>query len=716
MDTIRCPQCKKLLRADAQSCNRCGSVIAAGTRTRRRAGTRNGQTLAPSQPTSPLASPHRAGHYSGLHPEDQPFQSSFFLSVQRLPEPASDKADADTFLNAHGAQPLDRQQSLIWPQDEALEPFATANRELADVPTLHPRRTHNTPLPETLLPATSQQSARQKRRIVPVLVTASLLCFLLASGLLTFLLVRDNQAHASKPQLLVLPGELRVGDTLQLSGSGFASHHVLTLTRDTRTTILDAQGTPLRPATDAQGAFQIRVPITATWRIGVHTLQASAGNFVASTSLTIQAALDGPPRLQISASPLDLGAGNPGTLSHENITLTNAGGGQVNWSAQSNVAWLSLNPASGSFAGSAVIALTVNRANLAPQAYLGQIVFTQNGGASQVLHVSMTVNTTSANLALSSASLAFAGTPIQGPAGQTIVIQNSGGQALDWASGTTTTNGANWLSITPASGRLAAHTSAILTVSVNTHNMSLGTYQGALSFSYAGGPAQQVAVTLTISAPPQPVMHLTPQNLSFTAQQSVNPTPESFTILNSGNAPLNWVIHPDATGTNYLSISPVKGSVPPGQSANVSIAPLLGNASGTINSTLSIQDSDPGTALPTQRVNVSVAITSEPILTIVQGNQEFDDPSTPTTSTQLVIFTDTGSLPMHWALVGSAPWLSFDVTSGTVAPGDFGFINVTCAHGTIKPGTYTATLTLKDTDANTIVAPQTITIKLVVSG
>jgi hypothetical protein len=51
-----------------------------------------------------------------------------------------------------------------------------------------------------------------------------------------------------------------------------------------------------------------------------------------------------------------------------------------------------------------------------------------------------------------------------------------------------------------------------------------------------------------------------------------------------------------------------------------------------------------------------------------------------------------------------------------VAPGDFGFINVTCAHSTIKPGTYTATLTLKDTDANTIVAPQTITIKLVVSG
>src|SRR5947209_4476117 len=41
----------------------------------------------------PPASPHHAGHYSGLHPEDQPYQSSI-MSVQRPPAPEQPAASA----------------------------------------------------------------------------------------------------------------------------------------------------------------------------------------------------------------------------------------------------------------------------------------------------------------------------------------------------------------------------------------------------------------------------------------------------------------------------------------------------------------------------------------------------------------------------------------------------------------------------------------------
>ena len=34
-----------------------------------------------TKPSIPPASPHRVGHYSGLHPEDQPYQSSM-IAVQ----------------------------------------------------------------------------------------------------------------------------------------------------------------------------------------------------------------------------------------------------------------------------------------------------------------------------------------------------------------------------------------------------------------------------------------------------------------------------------------------------------------------------------------------------------------------------------------------------------------------------------------------------------
>ncbi len=723
MDTIRCPRCNKLSRADAQSCSRCGAVIPTGTMTRKRASGDADSLFMPSQPTHPPASPHRAGHYSGLHPEDQPFQSSFFQRIQRPPEPPAEaNASVPLDLEDDSSTVLSLQPSRTEPPPaaqqkvERYEEHAPVHRALADLSTLSPRRAPITPIPETP-PATFQRTPPGTRRAVPLLVACSLICFLVASSLLAFLLLGRGHANQAQPQLLALPGELRVGDTLQLSGSGFDAHRAVTLLRDTRTALLDSQGQHIVPTTNAQGSFQSRIPITPAWSIGVHVLKASEGNLTASTSLTIQAAVAGPPHLQLGVSHVDLGAGNPGTLSRKNMTLTNAGGGQVAWTAKSSVGWLSLSPSSGTFVGNAVVVLTVNRANLVPQAYLGQVTFTQKPGGSQTLYISMTVNTTPANLVLSTASLAFAGTPAQSPAGQTIVIQNSGGQALNWTAGSATSDGVTWLGVTPSSGVLDSNTSAILTVGVNTIKMVLGTYQGTLSFSYAGGPVQQVAVTLTVNPPPQPVMHLSSQSLSFTTNQGFNPSPKSFTISNTGNAPLDWTIHADTAGQAYLSISPISGSVPPGQSANVSIAPLLGSAHGTINSTLTIQDSDSGSTVPEQQVAVSIAITNQPVITLLTSTLEFDHDSTFTNTSELLIFSNTGSLPLDWTLTQSAqvPWLSFDTTSGTLTANTSTFINVECVSSQMKPGTYTVTLTIKDTDTGTVVAPQTATITLIVS-
>jgi hypothetical protein len=428
--------------------------------------------------------------------------------------------------------------------------------------------------------------------------------------------------------------------------------------------------------------------------------------------------VEGQPRLQLGISRIDLGAGNPGTLSQKTMTLTNAGGGRVIWSARSTVAWLSLSPTHGSFAGNTVIELAVNRANLAPQAYLGQIIFTQSQGATQTFTVSMTVNTLPANLVLSTASLAFAGTPVQSPAGQTMVIQNNGGQALNWSAGSTTSNGGAWLSITPASGLLGAHTSAILTVNVATLNMALGVYQGALSFSYAGGPVQQVAITLNVNPPPQPAMHLSQQTLSFSTNQGFDPPPQSFTIANTGNAPLNWAIHADANGQTYLLLSATSGSLAAGQSVQVSVSPRLGSTGGSIKSTLTVVDSDTGTTVPNQQVAVSIAITSQAVISLTTPSLEFEHRGVITDTSTLLIFSNSGSLPLHWSLAESAqvPWLSFDVTSGTLAAGGNAYINVRCLNGQLRPGTYTVTLTLRDTDPGTVVAPQSVPVTLIISA
>jgi hypothetical protein len=560
--------------------------------------------------------------------------------------------------------------------------------------------------------------ATTRVRALPVLLSAALLCFLVATGLLTLLLLSTNQARTPGPRLLALPGELRVGDTLQLSGSGFAPHHVLTLTRDGQIALVDAQKRPVRPATDAQGAFLTHVFITNGWSIGVHSLLARQGDQHASASLTVQADLAGPPQLQLGLSRLDLGAGFPGTLTHKDMALSNAGGGQVRWSASSQAAWLSLSPGSGVFAGHALVTLTVNRGGLSPQAYVGQVVFTQSGGGARSLYVLMTVATTPASLQLSTASLAFSGTSAQSPVGQTVVLANTGGQTLNWTSGTTTADGTDWLAVSPVSGTLPGHTSAVLTVNVRTLHLTLGNYQGALSLSYVGGPAQQVAVTLAVNPPPLPVMHISPQTLSFATNQGNNPPPGHLSISNSGNAPLNWVIRADASGQAYLGIAPGHGSVLPGHSATVSIAPLLGSAGGTISATLTVLDSDPATTVPTQQVRVSISITGQPVITPGATRLEFDHDQTIRDTSELLVFSNSGSLPLHWVLTASAQvaWLSVDTTAGTLAPGDTTYVSLRCVSGQLQAGTYTLTLTLKDSDPGTVVVPETVTVTLVVTG
>src|SRR5258708_10446328 len=102
MDRKRCAEGHKFLAMEAETCGLCGySSVKKPPRSdpssmpsakRRHASTstftdtRAKDSLVVSQRRSiPPASPHRVGHYSGLHPEDQPYQSTI-MAVQPAPE------------------------------------------------------------------------------------------------------------------------------------------------------------------------------------------------------------------------------------------------------------------------------------------------------------------------------------------------------------------------------------------------------------------------------------------------------------------------------------------------------------------------------------------------------------------------------------------------------------------------------------------------------
>ena len=212
-----------------------------------------------------------------------------------------------------------------------------------------------------------------------------------------------------------------------------------------------------------------------------------------------------------------------------------------------------------------------------------------------------------------------------------------------------------------------------------------------------------VATTTT-----QPSMVVTPSALSFSAIQGTHPAPQSFTISNTGNAPLKWAAAEDVNGSAFAPVSPKQGTVAPGKTAVITVTPDITRApAGFINALITISDTDKGTRVPSQQV--AITILNQAVINVSSTTMIF----TTTNSTQSLVITNTGSAPLNWTLVQPlSPWLSVDVTGGTLSPGESQTVKVTCDSTDLSVGNHTATLVISDTDAGTPVVPQDVQVIL----
>jgi len=179
----------------------------------------------------------------------------------------------------------------------------------------------------------------------------------------------------------------------------------------------------------------------------------------------------------------------------QTITIANKGTGSLDWSAAVNsgnsTPWLSISPSQGHLAANAsqIVAVNVHSQGLVLGTYQGTVNF--KGGANPQLTVTLTI-ASPGNLSVSPSSLAFSAVVGQQATGQKLIVQNSGGQPLNWTAAATTANGGNWLSVTPSGGSLVAQVATIITVNASAAGLTAGIYQGTLSFSYGGAPSMQV--------------------------------------------------------------------------------------------------------------------------------------------------------------------------------------------------------------------------------
>ncbi|MCC6585611.1 MAG: hypothetical protein IT168_02730 [Bryobacterales bacterium] len=327
-------------------------------------------------------------------------------------------------------------------------------------------------------------------------------------------------------------------------------------------------------------------------------------------------------------------------------TASGVGGGGA------TAAWLTVTQSSTTTPSALVV--NVNPTGLTAGTYTGAVVLTGQGAANSLtIPVSLEVSSSSL-LRLSTNQLTFYHQVGQAaPLPKKFAVSATGNPFTVFASATVN-SGADWLSVTPATGAAPSE----LTVSVNPANLPAGLYSGAISVrsAEANSTAINLPVRLLVDINPQIV--LPSSSLEFT--QAVGgslPANQSFTVGTS-STPLNFSVTA-APAASWLIVAPDNG-VTGSPSATVNVGVSTGGiAQGTYTGILTV--TSPGAANSPQYIPV--------VLRIIQ-------------QTELVVPTD--RLTFNQTLGGAAPAarqltirtnpaipLRFDATANTFSGGSW---------------------------------------------
>lgn len=534
--------------------------------------------------------------------------------------------------------------------------------------------------------------------------------------------------------LQVTPSSIAFGGIITLRGSHFTPRGRIGLTRDTSIPIFDTSGSSFTIA-DANGSFSDTVSIDSSWTSGPHTIKAEDAHLHKTASFPILVTGHGisrPSHLALSVRSVDLGSGDQATNSAQMITLSNAGGGEIDWQSTVTQSWLLLSPQSGTLAAGQQMQVTLaaDRYSLQIGSYSASVIFTLNTG-SIMLPIKMQVTPLQPGhapvLQVSPAALSFSG--VDGSASlapQAVTISNPGVLPLQWSATSVTNDGSNWLSTSQQSGTVAKGDAQSVTLNVNSSQLLPGVYYGSITFSSQGSPVavnnpQTIYVSVTIV--PQCTIQASPGSLSFTGVY-LQPAPIAKSIsigVNQGcSAPLNWTASTITNmGSRWLTISASTGTTPSSPRVGINVTGLKpGNYSGSLVFS---------SAAGTQTVPVTFVmgqpttpiLSSAPALLNVNGVI-----GQPKPSIQSIVLSNIGGGSLLWSAVATTntggAWLSVTPAKGVLAPQKSTTLTVTATPlKTLLPGTYTGSVTITGTDSTGHVAagsPQAMPITMIVQA
>lgn len=289
--------------------------------------------------------------------------------------------------------------------------------------------------------------------------------------------------------------------TYQATASTAAGGNWLSETRDGAGATFsapDALAVTVDPSTLGPGTYTGLITITAdTTRTIPVMMSVSAGSqtiALSQTGLTFTAVASG------------------GAVPSQSFGILNGGTGSMGWSVTNSTVtggnWMSVTPGSGaSDAGSSsvpLVTVSVNPANLSPGQYSGQIQVTATGANNTPECVSVVLNVLPSGsnpgpLALPASLIFTSASGGSAAASQTLTLSNLTASPQTFATAKLTADGANWLSVTPATGSVAPAQSTTLTVSVSGAGLSPAIRQGFLTLSFQDGSVRIVDISYVLA-------------------------------------------------------------------------------------------------------------------------------------------------------------------------------------------------------------------------
>lgn len=293
------------------------------------------------------------------------------------------------------------------------------------------------------------------------------------------------------------------------------------------------------------------------------------------------------------------------------------------------------------------------------------------------------------------------------PSFQEYYITNTGNVPLEWR----VESLASWITVYPSNGTLGGLDFTNIVVSINeiATSMPVGSYRGELNFTNltSGLGSIRRSVTLLINGTNAvlSVSPLTDFNASGNAGGPFSPQNALYTLMNTGDAPLEWRAE---FSDGWLKVTPTNGSLSPMQSVTVAIE-INSNAfsfnPGFYSEIVRFRNMTTGMGTTEIAVNLTIKqpsgilqiIPSAPFETRGITGKDFNPLSAQ------YIFTNAGAGTLTWYATNIPLWISISPQNGSLTSGGTSIFTVSLNSNAMNMpvGDYFDSITLVITNGST---------------